>query len=277
MNRRNLITAAAALSVPAPGETGKNAIFELRYYRLRNSTQIQRTSDFLAKYYLPAAQRAGFGPLGFFNHLVADQGPFVLVVTSYPSISAIEAGTEKMKADKEFQKGFNDYNSGTELSYIRMESSLLRAFDSIPNIEVPPGDAKRAPRIFELRTYESSNVRASKTKIKMFDDAEIKIFRRCGMIPVFFGETLIGRNLLDPARAKLHGHSYKQPLNAVLTFQIRGARQDLFLVLEDRLDHLDRCRRWSVVGAAGLQILYNLGAAVARAIDQTIDRCLIQK
>jgi hypothetical protein len=29
----------------------------------------------------------------------------------------------------------------------------------------------------------------------MFDDAEIKIFRRCGMLPVFFGETLIGRNL----------------------------------------------------------------------------------
>jgi len=195
MNRRNLITAAAALSVPAPGETGKNAIFELRYYRLRNSTQTQRTADFLANYYLPAARRAGFGPLGFFNHLVADQGPFVLVVTSYPSIAAIEAGTEKMKADKEFQKGFNDYHSGTELSYMRMESSLLRAFDSIPNIEIPPADAKRPPRIFELRTYESSNVRASKTKIKMFDDAEIKIFRRCGMIPVFFGETLIGRNL----------------------------------------------------------------------------------
>ena len=29
----------------------------------------------------------------------------------------------------------------------------------------------------------------------MFDDTEIKIFRRCGMLPVFFGETLIGRNL----------------------------------------------------------------------------------
>lgn len=195
MNRRSLIKAAAALSVPASGATMKNAIFELRYYRMRNSTQIQRTTDYLGKTYLPAAQRAGFGPMGFFNNLVGDQGPFILALTSYPSISAVETGMEKMKADKEFQKGFNDYNSMTELSYIRMESSLLRAFDSIPGIEAPPGDAKHAPRIFELRTYESSNVKASKTKIKMFDDAEIKIFRRCGMIPVFFGETLIGRNL----------------------------------------------------------------------------------
>ena len=29
----------------------------------------------------------------------------------------------------------------------------------------------------------------------MFDDAEIGIFRRLGMTPVFFGQTLIGRNL----------------------------------------------------------------------------------
>jgi hypothetical protein len=195
MNRRNLITVAAALSVPAPGTAGKNAIFELRYFRMRNGAQIQRTSDFFSKYYMPAAQRIGIGPMGFFNALVAEQAPFLLALTSHPSIAAMETAMEKMAADKEFQKGFGEYNSMSELSYIRMENSLLRAFDSIPGIEVPPTDAKRVPRVFELRTYESNNAKASKTKIKMFDDAEIKIFRRCGMLPVFFGETLIGRNL----------------------------------------------------------------------------------
>jgi hypothetical protein len=195
MNRRNLIAAAAALSVPATGAPAKNAIYELRYFRMRNGTQIQRTSDFLAKFYLPAAQRMGIGPVGFFNALIAEQSPFVLSLTSYPSLSAMETAMEKMAADKEFQKGLGDFNSASELSYIRMENSVLRAFDSIPGIEVPSRDGKRAPRIFELRTYESPNAKASKTKIKMFDDAEIKIFRRCGMLPVFFGETLIGRNL----------------------------------------------------------------------------------
>jgi len=195
MNRRNLITGAAALSVPAPGSTAKKAIYELRYFRMRNGTQIQRTSDFLSKFYLPAAQRLGIGPLGFFNALIGEQSPFVLSLASYSSISAMETAMEKMAADKEFQKGAAEFNAAGELSYIRMENSLLRAFDSIPGIEVPPSDAKRAPRIFELRTYESPNAKASKTKIKMFDDAEIKIFRRCGMLPVFFGETLIGRNL----------------------------------------------------------------------------------
>ena len=195
MNRRNLITGAAALSVPAPGATAKNATYELRYFRMRNGSQIQRTSDFLSKVYLPAAQRLGIGPVGFFNALIGEQSPFVLVLTSYPSIASMEIAMEKLAADKEFQKGVGEFDSAGELSYIRMENSVLRAFDSIPSIEVPASDAKRAPRIFELRTYESPNARASKTKIKMFDDAEIKIFRRCGMLPVFFGETLIGRNL----------------------------------------------------------------------------------
>jgi hypothetical protein len=196
MNRRRLITAAAALSVSGAGASVENnAIFELRYFRMRNGAQLQRTSDFFGKHYLPAAQRLGIGPLGFFNAVIAEQSPFLLSLTSYPGIAGMEAASEKMAADKEFQKGFEEYNSMSELSYIRMESSLLRAFDSIPRIEVPPTAGTRAPRIFELRTYESNNVKASKTKIKMFDDAEIKIFRRSGMLPVFFGETLIGKNM----------------------------------------------------------------------------------
>ena len=91
MDRRNLITAAAALSVPAPAATTKNAIYELRYFHMRNGAQIQRTSDFLSKYFMPAANRAGIGPLGFFNQLIAEQGPFLLALTSYPSMAAMEA------------------------------------------------------------------------------------------------------------------------------------------------------------------------------------------
>lgn len=194
MTRRNLMTAPAAFALPAAGAV-RNAIFELRTYFLRTGPQVQRTADFLGKHFLPAAQRAGAGPSGFFSAIIAEQSPFVLVVTSYPSLAAMETASEKMAADKEFQQGFDGYNSMTEPSYIRMESSLLRAFDSIPSMEIPPVEAGRPPRIFELRTYEAHNVKASKRKIKMFDDAEIAIFRRCKMRPVFFGETIVGRNL----------------------------------------------------------------------------------
>jgi hypothetical protein len=53
---------------------------------------------------------------------------------------------------------------------------------------VPP----RAPRIFELRRYESHNIKAGKLKVEMFDEGEIDVFRKTGLTPVFFGETLVG-------------------------------------------------------------------------------------
>ncbi len=186
--------AAAGASAGAAQAASRQAIFELRYIRMRNGTQGQRTSEFLAKDYLPALRRAEAGPCGFFGAVIGEQSPFVLSLVSYPSLAAMEVSMDKMASDAEFQKGFDEYNSMTELSYIRMESSLLRAFRTMPNIELPP--AAGAPRIFELRTYESSNVKAGKRKVKMFDDdGEIDIFRRCNMLPVFFGEAIAGQNL----------------------------------------------------------------------------------
>ena len=172
----------------------KRAYFDLRYYRMRNGPQVERTTRYLQRGWMPAAQRAGIGPLGFFNCTIGPQSPFILSVTSYPSLAALETAREKLAADKEFQAAADEYNSPTELGYIRMESSLLYAFPSIPGIEVPPAREGGGSHIFELRTYESPNEKAGARKVKVFDDAEIAIFRRSGMRPVFFGQTIIGAN-----------------------------------------------------------------------------------
>jgi hypothetical protein len=225
MNRRKFINSAAAAGVAAGSSAAaaapaKNAIFELRYFRMRNGNQMQRTSEFLSKTLMPALQRAGAQPSGFFNALIGEQSPFALALVSYPSLAAVGEVWDKLAADKAFQKGADAYNSMTELSYIRMENSLLRAFDGWPAITAPkPLD--QGSHIFELRTYESSNVKASKRKIKMFNDAESGIFKRLGMQPVFFGETIVGRNMPNltymvtfeslAAREKLWGDFGKDP------------------------------------------------------------------
>jgi hypothetical protein len=193
MNRRHFVGAAGLAAVPAAAAQ-QNAFFELRTYHMRNGSQTKRTADFLGKHYLPAAQRLGIGPLGFFSASVAEGSPFVLVLSSYPSVAAFAGSAAQLAADREFQQAFDEYNSMTELSYIRMENSLLRAFDYMPSIAAPP--ASRGPaRVFELRTYESNNVKAAQRKIRMFNEGEAAIFQRLGMAPVFFGETLVGRNL----------------------------------------------------------------------------------
>ena len=78
---------------------------------------------------------------------------------------------------------------------MRVESFLLAAFAGMPKLELPPGTAENKPRIFELRTYESHSKKANRTKIEMFNSAEIAIFRRTGLRPVFFGETMVGAGM----------------------------------------------------------------------------------
>ena len=78
-------------------------------------------------------------------------------------------------------------------------------------------------------------------------------------------------DLLDAARAQFHRHADEQAVDAVFAFQVRGAGQHLLLVLEDGFGHLHRGGRRRVVGAAGLQVLHDLGAAVARAVHDAVD------
>src|SRR4030081_2259694 len=65
----------------------------------------------------------------------------------------------------------------------------MAAIEGLPKLEKP--DASK-PRLLNLRVYESHNERAAKKKIEMFNKSELAIFRRVGLTPVFFGETVVG-------------------------------------------------------------------------------------
>jgi hypothetical protein len=78
-------------------------------------------------------------------------------------------------------------------AYTRYESSLMLALDQCPRVEAP---TKSPDRLAQLRTYESHSAERAMKKIQMFNEGgEIAIFRRVGMRPVFFGQTLIGSKL----------------------------------------------------------------------------------
>src|SRR5271165_1705378 len=115
MHRRQFVGAAASAglgAVPASAAAA-NAFFELRYYHMRNGSQTQRTADFLSKHFLPAAGRVGIGPLGFFGAVIAQGSPFILALIGYPSAAAFAGSMELLASDKEFQRGFDEYNSMT--------------------------------------------------------------------------------------------------------------------------------------------------------------------
>ena len=64
----------------------------------------------------------------------------------------------------------------------------------MPRLELPPETAKREPRIFELRVYETPSELGQSRKIEMFGPklGELAIFRRVGLRPVLFASSVVG-------------------------------------------------------------------------------------
>lgn len=211
MKRQDFVTsslaasAVAGLTADALGSQASGAAtagpareyYQLLIWHLRRGPQQKLLDDFLRQAALPAMGRIGLGPIGVFNTMVGPESPRVYVLVPGMSLEVLTNLPAHLFADSEFtQAGATYLNAPAgEPAFVRMESFLLRAFEGIPKVDVPPSTAERRPRIFELRVYESHSKKANLTKIEMFNKGEIAIFRRTGLRPVFFGETLIGSGL----------------------------------------------------------------------------------
>jgi len=76
---------------------------------------------------------------------------------------------------------------------VSMEKTIMRAFTHLPEIQVPTQKKENKPRIFQIRIYEAPSLTAYKRKIHMFNEGgEIAIFKKTGLQPVLFGETIAG-------------------------------------------------------------------------------------
>jgi hypothetical protein len=246
MTRRSFVgtAAAAGLFAPAAGAAPNNMYIRMQYIMLRNGTQPERANAFFPKHYAAAAQRSGASMVGMFNAVIAPQSPFFLILQVFPSFEAIEVARLKLQADAEYQKAAEEYYKGAEPPYVRVESSILRTFDAIPAVK-PPETGKS--HIFELRTYESNTFSSLRKKIKMFGDGEAGIFQRLGMSPVFFGETIIGRN---------------QPnLTYMLAFENLAAREQLWSKFGSD-DEWKKLR--ATPGLSDAEIVSNISNAILR-------------
>jgi len=209
MQRRGFLAsslAASALAGTTPAADGRSAdaapaadreYYELRKYLLRRGPQQKTIDDFFRDAAIPALNRLGIKPVGVFNVSIGPGSPTLYVLLPHASVESVITTYDRVSADQEYLKAgaaFTD-TPPTEPVYVRMESCLLAAFEGMPKLEVPSATAGNKPRIFELRTYESHSKKANRTKIRMFNTAEMAIFRRVGLRAVFFGETLIGSGM----------------------------------------------------------------------------------
>ena len=199
MTRRRFLPAAAAASasLAAPAAETNPAILELRTVHLRNGAepQRQRMADFIQNATMPMLQKYGAGPVGAFGNSIGADGPYLFIAVQHPSLAAMEETRAKMNSDAAYKKATDKFLAAPGLPYVRLDNSIVKMVPWMSALEIPKHDGKRGNLVFELRTYESNTSATLERKVKMFADGEMALFRKLGMVPVFFGTTLIGRRM----------------------------------------------------------------------------------
>jgi hypothetical protein len=193
---RNDKQAAESAAGPAAGRE----FYQLRKYELRNGAQVGLCQGYFERALIPALNRLGMSPIGAFKLDIGPQTPTYYVLIPAANAEALVTLDAALGADAEYVKaaaGFRDAPASAP-AFERSERSLLVAFSGWPKLTAPKpvdGAGKLPKRIFQLRTYESPSQVAHTRKMAMFNEAEIAIFTRNGLTPVFFADTLIGTRM----------------------------------------------------------------------------------
>jgi hypothetical protein len=194
----SLLTDNAASAQESGGTAAAREFYELRLYHLRRGPQTEQFSHFYREAAIPAMNRAGIEKVGVFDVSIGPDSPTMYVLLIHKTLDAMATLNDRLADDAEYQKTGADFINApaTNPAYARVESTLMRAFEGMPNLSAP-AFANGKSSIYELRTYESSSKKANRKKIEMFNHGEIPIFSHNGFHPVFFGETLIGTRLAN--------------------------------------------------------------------------------
>lgn len=192
-------TAALLLLLTAPGismaaDNTKSQYYELRIYSTRSEDQQKRIVEHWQNAAVPAYNRLGVQQIGVFTEQENSATNRIYVLIPYDSLETFAAVPKRLAADSEFQKAAEGYLSVTRpnAAYVRVESSLLVAFDGMKRMEVEPASSNKRPNVFELRTYMSPSEGKGDNKVKMFNDGEIAVMKEVGLAPIFFGQMISG-------------------------------------------------------------------------------------
>lgn len=203
MHRRDfLATTAVAAVAPLPhlealGQAPARQYIELRRYHLLPGAKQRAFTDFVGAAAIPAMNRAGVSRVGAFTVIYGENAPSLILVLVHATLDGVVSLRERLASDTEYARAGAAIIDApmSDPAFVRVESTLLRAFEAMPSVEAPAGAGTGARRIYEMRTYESHSDRAALNKLKMFNAGEVPIFRRAGLAPVFFGETVIGAKM----------------------------------------------------------------------------------
>jgi hypothetical protein len=206
LERRRFLTtslAAAGFAVTHKGEAevpppaGTREYYQIRRYQLQAGPQTKITESYFGDALIPALTRMGMGPIGAFKLDYGPETPAFYVLIPGRSVEALAMIDLRLAQDAVFLKAAEPFWNAPAATpaFLRVESSLLAAFEGWPRLTPPATTATKSKRIFQLRTYESPSDAAHVRKVEMFHRGEFEIFQKAGCHPVFFGDALIGTRM----------------------------------------------------------------------------------
>jgi hypothetical protein len=200
LERRDFVASAIAMAGAALSvgdglamASSSREFYQLRKYALQTGPQLALAQNYFEHALIPAVNRMAMAPVGAFKLDIGPETPTYYLLIPASSMEALVMLDLKLAEDAEFMKSSAAFwgAPASAPAFVRVESWLMSAFAGWPKLVAPKGEK----RIFQLRTYESATYAGHVRKVQMFNEAEIGIFTRTGLAPVFFGDTLIGSRM----------------------------------------------------------------------------------
>src|SRR5437762_11114654 len=98
--------------------------------------------------------RAGVVRVGAFTVIYGENAPSLLLVLAHQTLDSVVSLRDRLSSDAEYMRAGAAILDApmSDPAFVRVESTLLRAFEAMPALEPSAGASTTTPRIFELRT-----------------------------------------------------------------------------------------------------------------------------
>jgi hypothetical protein len=173
--------------------------YQIKIYHFKNKTQEDRLDNYFQNAYIPALHKAGVKNVGVFKLIKQDSlDRKIYVFIPYRTWDALENTDQKLLKDQQYLDAGKDYLDAAynNAPYVRIETIVLRAFPGAPEPAVPNLTAKKADRVYEMRSYEGATEKLHASKFRMFNVGdEMSIFKKYDFNAVFYSEVIAGSHM----------------------------------------------------------------------------------
>jgi NIPSNAP len=175
-------------------EQSQRDYYQLKIYNYESPDQEAMLDEYFQDALLPALHRAGIEHVGVLKPIedLNETSDYMVVITPFKSLDQIENLPGVLSEDSVYMQSGRAYIDAPfdHPPYTRIESYILRAMSSFPELITPELTTSRAERVYELRSYQSATEKLHELKVEMFNEGESALFQELNFNPVFFSDVL---------------------------------------------------------------------------------------